>query len=1116
MSHSPVLFEALEPRLLLNGALPGATINNFDDPGTPYTLQQHGDAPGADVAGGVLRLTHSGVGGQLNSIVFDRAALGPFEIVTAEFEFRLHLGTGVWSDGAGFLLLPTDTYGTSGGVAEMGVMSEEPNVAGALGVGFDIYDNSGRDINDNHASLHWNGARLAEVDLNSFGLDLEGPTWISATVTVTKAMDGSYVTVTLVKGATTATPFTDYFVPGLDPFEYRVGLSARSGGGPIQAELDNVLVQNSLLPPMPPVAADDTYVVEVDGTLNVAAPGVLDNDYDVNDDAFTADLVSDVSNGALALTADGSFTYTPNAAFEGTDTFTYRAYDGGLYSDPATVTLYVGDITDGLAAHWTFDDGSGTTAADSSGNGNDGMLVNGPTWAGGIEGGGLDCDGVDDYVEIGTGSSVNAMTTQVTLSAWVQTTASASEIVIFGKRTDHDTANDYVADITAKMLRITMGDNAAWAKVETVALDTFDDGRWHLATWVIDTALPVATDRVKVFVDGERVTSMSVYNAPTQDANIPLRAAIPLTIGARMVESYWRFFDGLIDDARIYDRALTEVEVQVLAEAPPVAEGDAYAVEIDGSLNVAAPGVLDNDYDVNDDAITADLVSDVSNGTLALNADGSFTHTPNATWTGTDSFTYRAYDGSEYSDPATVTIAVTSLTDGLVAHWMFDEGTGTTAADSSGNGNDGTLVNGPVWVDGIEGGALDFDGDDDYVDCGDVLNDVAFPFSVSTWFRRRGAGDRWLFHSDDGGQYAGFWLLVNDNGQMELAYGDGSGTGSGDYRSKQSTTAIGPERWAHVAAVADSVGDITVYIDGEDAGGTYYGSTTSMAHDAGPARAAMRTLWGPTYADGTLDDLRVYDRALTGEEVAALADVPRISIDDVTLAEGDAGTTNAVFTVTLSEPSDQVVTVDYATAAGTAAASVDYWPTTGTLTFQPGETEQTIAVPVVGDLVNETDETFTVNLTNDENAIIDDGTGLGTIQNDDAPAGVDLTCAVLGRKLPVFVQAGHKKNGKLKKVRVTLTNTGNRTIDSVVTVRLYASLNDTLEPGADALLGTITKRIKLKAGKKKTLKFKKLVVPALAAGNWNLLVHGDATNAVAETDEDNNVGISPQTVEWRA
>ena len=112
---------------------------------------------------------------------------------------------------------------------------------------------------------------------------------------------------------------------------------------------------------------------------------------------------------------------------------------------------------------------------------------------------------------------------------------------------------------------------------------------------------------------------------------------------------------------------------------------------------------------------------------------------------------------------------------------------------------------------------------------------------------------------------------------------------------------------------------------------------------------------------------------------------PALSISDVTVTEGDAGTTDAVFTVTLSAASDKLITVDYATADDTATAGDDYTAiSTTTLSFPAGTTVQTITVQVKGDTLDEDDETFFVNLNNPINATIADNQGVGTITDDDA------------------------------------------------------------------------------------------------------------------------------------
>jgi VCBS repeat-containing protein len=96
-----------------------------------------------------------------------------------------------------------------------------------------------------------------------------------------------------------------------------------------------------------PLAADDTYSTDEDTPLSVAAPGVLDNDTDAQNDPLTASLVTDPSRAAsFTLNADGSFDYSPDANFNGTDSFTYKANDGSLDSNTATVTITVNAVND--------------------------------------------------------------------------------------------------------------------------------------------------------------------------------------------------------------------------------------------------------------------------------------------------------------------------------------------------------------------------------------------------------------------------------------------------------------------------------------------------------------------------------------------------------------------------------------------------------------------------------------------------------------------------------------------------------------------------------------------------------------------------------------------------
>jgi beta-glucanase (GH16 family) len=108
-----------------------------------------------------------------------------------------------------------------------------------------------------------------------------------------------------------------------------------------------------------------------------------------------------------------------------------------------------------------------------------------------------------------------------------------------------------------------------------------------------------------------------------------------------------------------------------------------------------------------------------------------------------------------------------------------------------------------------------------------------------------------------------------------------------------------------------------------------------------------------------------------------------ISISSISPFEGDAPTATVSFKVNLSKATDQAVTVDFATADGTAGAGSDYVAKSGTITIPAQSTEGVIDITVIGDTLKETDETFTVTLSNAKNATIATGVGTATIRNDD-------------------------------------------------------------------------------------------------------------------------------------
>ncbi|MHC4912688.1 MAG: LamG domain-containing protein [Planctomycetota bacterium] len=207
----------------------------------------------------------------------------------------------------------------------------------------------------------------------------------------------------------------------------------------------------------------------------------------------------------------------------------------------------------------------------------------------------------------------------------------------------------------------------------------------------------------------------------------------------------------------------------------------------------------------------------------------------------------------------------------LVAHWAFDEGGGTIAYDSAG-GNDGTIY-GAEYATGQVGGALEFDGVDDYVDVGnDPSLKPSLPVTVSAWIKLSGSGklQRVVSTGEQVPTYYGVWLELLSTDRVHIGFGDGTGSASQAYRrSKFGASVLDTGRWYHVVGVMRGATDMDVYVDGVDDGGNYNGSGGSLAYS--DANSAIGYDDAPRYHfDGLIDDVRIYDRALSAEEVEEL------------------------------------------------------------------------------------------------------------------------------------------------------------------------------------------------------------------------------------------------------
>jgi VCBS repeat-containing protein len=459
------------------------------------------------------------------------------------------------------------------------------------------------------------------IDVLANDTDVEGDT-LSVTGTTGPA-NGAVV----INGDNTVTytPNADFY--GVDGFDYQI--DDGHGGTATASVTITVNAVNDA-----PVAGDNAYVTPEDTPLTVAAPGVMSNDSDVEGDPLTAVLDTGPASGALTLNADGSFTYTPAADFNGSDSFTYKANDGLLDSNTATVTITVGAVNDVPVAV----DDAYTTDEDTA------LSIAAP----GVLGNDTDVD-IDSLTAVLVGGPANGTLTLNPNGSFIYTPNANFN----GTDTFTYTANDGFLDSNTATVTITVTPvNDAPAAVDDAY--TTDE----------DTALSIAAPGVlgnDSDVDGDFLSSVQVTGPTSGTLTLNADGSFTYTPAANFngTDTFtYTANDGTVDS----NVATVTITVNAVND-PPTAADDSYSTAEDTGLTVAVPGVLGNDTDVDVDSLAAVVAGGPTNGTLTLNADGSFTYTPNADFNGSDSFTYTANDGAVDSNVATVTITVTSVND---------------------------------------------------------------------------------------------------------------------------------------------------------------------------------------------------------------------------------------------------------------------------------------------------------------------------------------------------------------------------------------------------------------------------------------------------------------------
>jgi len=420
---------------------------------------------------------------------------------------------------------------------------------------------------------------------------------------------------------------------------------------------------------------------------------------------------------------------------------------------------------------WEFDEGSGGIAKDTSGNGFDGTLVNMNTnacWTNGVSGGALKFDGSNDYVNCGDAPKMKGMQ-ELTVEAWIKGDSYKQYSGILSKwvwnRQQHYNLGSFQNGSSSKLGKFNF---SVSQQLTTGASDSLQSQtNLDLNTWYHIAGVFKGGQYLKLYVNGVLNT-----NKATTIAHIA-SGSLPTWIGQYACYA----FDGQIDEVKVYNRALSDEEIQ-----------------------------------------------------------------------------------QEYSSGI------------KVGEWKFDEGSGGIAKDTSGNGFDGTLVNmntNACWTNGVSGGALKFDGSNDYVNCGDAPKMKGMQeLTVEAWIKGdsykqySGILSKWAWNSQQHYNLGSFQNGSSSKlGKFNFSVSQQLTTGASD--SLQSQTNLDLNTWYHIAGVFKGGQYLKLYVNGV----LNTNKTTSIAHIA----SGSLPTWIGQYAcyafDGQIDEVRVYARALSDEEI---------------------------------------------------------------------------------------------------------------------------------------------------------------------------------------------------------------------------------------------------------
>ncbi|MEQ1562385.1 MAG: Ig-like domain-containing protein, partial [Nitrospiraceae bacterium] len=390
-------------------------------------------------------------------------------------------------------------------------------------------------------------------------------------------------------------------------------------GSPVLNDSETITLTVTAQPNQNPVAnPDGPYAATEDQLLTVlAAQGVLANDSDPNSDPLSATLLAQATNGLVTLASTGGFTYAPNANFTGADSFSYTLSDGRGGTATATVALTIVAVNDAPVA-----------VNDSYSTNEDALLiVNAAT-------GVLSNDSDIDSVTLTTGSGVALIGTQLSIQTIFQSTPIAQPSVIGFLTT---------ATVTEP-------------GVEFPSLRALEVNNPPFGLQVVDVAINVGENFIEIDFDN----------------------SLPFTSFASGYRNGYLFtFDHAVAPTitgAVIDTAVTTLG---LSQSDLLFENNSLFVNVESlPFNTSTFARIN----LTVARLNPAVVTGPANGTLLLNANGSFSYTPNANFNGTDSFTYKANDGALDSNIATVNLTINPVNDapmlGVIGNQSLNELTG--------------------------------------------------------------------------------------------------------------------------------------------------------------------------------------------------------------------------------------------------------------------------------------------------------------------------------------------------------------------------------------------------------------------------------------------------------